>query len=132
MTLSVWKCQFLYKKKVGRTLLLNHTLKESKKVVWNFHSIFNFVSYYNEQARMTIMEGFLKGSTLRATKKLDSVSNVRKLAIRFIFCGILSEIFACSKVPIRISLTKQKTSLIIQKFMITTDFYWLILFTVIK
>ena len=43
---------------------------------------------------MTIMEGFLGGSALRATEKIGPVSDVKELAIRFILYGTLSEIFA--------------------------------------
>ena len=43
---------------------------------------------------MTIMEGFLGGSALRATEKLGKVDDVKELAIRFILYGTLSEIFA--------------------------------------
>ncbi|MBO5743265.1 MAG: dehydrogenase, partial [Clostridia bacterium] len=48
----------------------------------------------SEQELMTIMEGFLGGSALRATEKLGPVSDVKELAIRFILYGTLSEIFA--------------------------------------
>ena len=48
----------------------------------------------SEQDLMTIMEGFLGGSALRATEKLGPVSDVKELAIRFILYGTLSEIFA--------------------------------------
>lgn len=48
----------------------------------------------NEQELMTIMEGFLGGSTLKAVEKLGPVSDVKELAIRFILYGTLSEIFA--------------------------------------
>ncbi len=48
----------------------------------------------NDQELMTIMEGFLGGSVLRATEKLGPVSDVKELAIRFILYGTLSEIFA--------------------------------------
>ncbi len=48
----------------------------------------------SEQELMTIMEGFLDGSALRATEKLGPVSDVKELAIRFILYGTLSEIFA--------------------------------------
>ncbi len=48
----------------------------------------------NDQELMTIMEGFLGGSTLRATEKLGPVDDVKELAIRFILYGTLSEIFA--------------------------------------
>ena len=47
-----------------------------------------------EQELMTIMEGFLGGSVLRATEKLGPVKDVKELAIRFILYGTLSEIFA--------------------------------------
>ncbi len=48
----------------------------------------------SEQDLMTIMEGFLGGSALRATEKLGPVKDVKELAIRFILYGTLSEIFA--------------------------------------
>ncbi len=48
----------------------------------------------SEQELMTIMEGFLGGSALRATEKLGKVDDVKELAIRFILYGTLSEIFA--------------------------------------
>ena len=48
----------------------------------------------SEQELMTIMEGFLGGSALRATEKLGPVDDVKELAIRFILYGTLSEIFA--------------------------------------
>ncbi|MBO5925170.1 MAG: dehydrogenase [Clostridia bacterium] len=48
----------------------------------------------SEQELMTIMEGFLGGSALRATEKIGPVSDVKELAIRFILYGTLSEIFA--------------------------------------
>ena len=48
----------------------------------------------SEQELMTIMEGFLGGSALRATEKLGPVKDVKELAIRFILYGTLSEIFA--------------------------------------
>ncbi|MBE7054776.1 MAG: dehydrogenase [Ruminococcaceae bacterium] len=48
----------------------------------------------SEQDLMTIMEGFLGGSALRATEKLGPVDDVKELAIRFILYGTLSEIFA--------------------------------------
>ena len=48
----------------------------------------------SEQDLMTIMEGFLDGSALRATEKLGPVKDVKELAIRFILYGTLSEIFA--------------------------------------
>ena len=48
----------------------------------------------SEQELMTVMEGFLGGSALRATEKLGPVSDVKELAIRFILYGTLSEIFA--------------------------------------
>lgn len=48
----------------------------------------------SEQELMTIMEGFLGGSALRATEKLGPVNDVKELAIRFILYGTLSEIFA--------------------------------------
>ena len=48
----------------------------------------------SEKELMTIMEGFLGGSALRATEKIGPVSDVKELAIRFILYGTLSEIFA--------------------------------------
>lgn len=48
----------------------------------------------SEQELMTIMEGFLGGSALRATEKLGPCDNAKELAIRFILYGTLSEIFA--------------------------------------
>ncbi len=48
----------------------------------------------SEKELMTIMEGFLGGSALRATEKLGPVDDVKELAIRFILYGTLSEIFA--------------------------------------
>ena len=48
----------------------------------------------SEQDLMTIMEGFLGGSALRATEKLGPVKDAKELAIRFILYGTLSEIFA--------------------------------------
>ena len=48
----------------------------------------------SEQELMTIMEGFLGGSALRATEKIGPVKDVKELAIRFILYGTLSEIFA--------------------------------------
>ena len=48
----------------------------------------------SEQELMTIMEGFLGGSALRATEKIGPVSDVKELAIRCILYGTLSEIFA--------------------------------------
>ncbi len=48
----------------------------------------------SEQELMTIMEGFLDGSALRATEKLGPVKDAKELAIRFILYGTLSEIFA--------------------------------------
>ncbi len=48
----------------------------------------------SEQELMTIMEGFLGGSALRATEKLGPVDDIKELAIRFILYGTLSEIFA--------------------------------------
>ncbi len=48
----------------------------------------------SEKDLMTIMEGFLGGSALRATEKIGPVSDVKELAIRFILYGTLSEIFA--------------------------------------
>ncbi len=48
----------------------------------------------SEQELMTIMEGFLGGSVLRATEKLGPVDDVKELATRFILYGTLSEIFA--------------------------------------
>ena len=48
----------------------------------------------SEQELMTIMEGFLGGSALRATEKLGPCDDVKELAIRFILYGTLSEIFA--------------------------------------
>ena len=52
------------------------------------------INKLSEQELMTIMEGFLGGSALRATEKLGPVSDVKELAIRFILYGTLSEIFA--------------------------------------
>ena len=52
------------------------------------------INKLSEQDLMTIMEGFLGGSALRATEKLGPVSDVKELAIRFILYGTLSEIFA--------------------------------------
>jgi len=52
------------------------------------------INKLNEQELMTIMEGFLGGSALRATEKLGPVDDVKELAIRFILYGTLSEIFA--------------------------------------
>ncbi len=52
------------------------------------------INKLSEQELMTIMEGFLDGSALRATEKLGPVSDVKELAIRFILYGTLSEIFA--------------------------------------
>ena len=48
----------------------------------------------SEKELMTIMEGFLGGSALRATEKIGPVNDVKELAIRFILYGTLSEIFA--------------------------------------
>lgn len=52
------------------------------------------INKLSEQELMTIMEGFLGGSALRATEKLGKVDDVKELAIRFILYGTLSEIFA--------------------------------------
>ncbi|MBP3705790.1 MAG: dehydrogenase [Clostridia bacterium] len=52
------------------------------------------INKLSEQELMTIMEGFLGGSALRATEKLGPVDDVKELAIRFILYGTLSEIFA--------------------------------------
>ena len=52
------------------------------------------INKLSEQELMTIMEGFLGGSALRATEKIGAVSDVKELAIRFILYGTLSEIFA--------------------------------------
>ena len=52
------------------------------------------INKLSEQELMTIMEGFLGGSALRATEKLGPCDNVKELAIRFILYGTLSEIFA--------------------------------------
>ena len=52
------------------------------------------INKLSEQELMTIMEGFLGGSALRATEKLGHVDDVKELAIRFILYGTLSEIFA--------------------------------------
>ncbi len=52
------------------------------------------INKLSEQELMTIMEGFLGGSALRATEKLGPVKDAKELAIRFILYGTLSEIFA--------------------------------------
>ena len=52
------------------------------------------INKLSEQELMTIMEGFLGGSALRATEKLGKCDDVKELAIRFILYGTLSEIFA--------------------------------------
>ena len=52
------------------------------------------INKLSEQDLMTIMEGFLGGSALRATEKLGPVKDAKELAIRFILYGTLSEIFA--------------------------------------
>ena len=52
------------------------------------------INKLSEQELMTIMEGFLGGSALRATEKLGPCEDVKELAIRFILYGTLSEIFA--------------------------------------
>ncbi len=52
------------------------------------------INKLSEQELMTIMEGFLGGSALKATEKLGPVDDVKELAIRFILYGTLSEIFA--------------------------------------
>ena len=52
------------------------------------------INKLSEQELMTIMEGFLGGSALRATEKLGPVDDVKELALRFILYGTLSEIFA--------------------------------------
>ncbi len=52
------------------------------------------INKLSEKELMTIMEGFLGGSALRATEKLGPVDDVKELAIRFILYGTLSEIFA--------------------------------------
>ena len=52
------------------------------------------INKLSEKELMTIMEGFLGGSALRATEKIGPVSDVKELAIRFILYGTLSEIFA--------------------------------------
>ncbi len=52
------------------------------------------INKLSEQELMTIMEGFLGGSALRATERLGPVDDVKELAIRFILYGTLSEIFA--------------------------------------
>ena len=52
------------------------------------------INKLSEQELMTIMEGFLDGSALKATEKLGPVKDAKELAIRFILYGTLSEIFA--------------------------------------
>ena len=52
------------------------------------------INKLSEQDLMTIIEGFLGGSALRATEKLGPVKDAKELAIRFILYGTLSEIFA--------------------------------------
>ncbi|MBR2860442.1 MAG: dehydrogenase [Clostridia bacterium] len=52
------------------------------------------INKLSDQELMTIMEGFLGGSALRATEKLGKTDSVKELAIRFILYGTLSEIFA--------------------------------------
>ncbi len=52
------------------------------------------INKLDDQQLMTIMEGFLGGSALRAAEKLGPAKDTKELAIRFILYGTLSEIFA--------------------------------------
>ena len=82
---------------VGQAYLLDQndfsfgSHRSHSEILAKAHSCIHKLS---EQELMTIMEGFLGGSALRATEKLGPVSDVKELAIRFILYGTLSEIFA--------------------------------------
>ncbi len=52
------------------------------------------INKMSDEQLMKVMETFLEGKALRATRKFADISDVKELAIRFLLYGTLSEIFA--------------------------------------